>query len=224
MVWLGGKQGGECGALTIGELGAIGRRVEGLLALLRGEVAETEHGVSHGLLAIRRHGSKALRGGTVLLTLRRGHAFQHLVAFEHPAALLWVHVVEAAKLVELVLLKLRRQIVEAGHVLQRALLIGERKIAVIIHPLLEMLLVFGGPIDDACAGPGRGIGRGATGGVRCGAALGALLRGTKRARSRRRRSPLSTSPHSSASLSAATAGERRRSGKQQSECRAETEP
>ena len=71
------------------------------------------------------------------------------------AALLRVHVVEPGQLAEFVLLELRRQIAKAGLVLQGALLLGKREIAVVVHPLLEMFLVLGGPGGGA-GGAGAG--------------------------------------------------------------------
>ena len=53
VVGLDGEDGGEHGALAVGELGAEGRRVEGQLALIGGHLAEIEDDAGHDAAAIR---------------------------------------------------------------------------------------------------------------------------------------------------------------------------
>ena len=152
-VGLDGEDGGEHGALGVGELGAEGRGVEGQLALIGGHLAEVEDDAGHDAAASRGKRVQLLHGIALLLTLGRGEALQGLVAVQHAGALLRVHVVEPGQLVEFVLLELRRQLAKSGLVPQGALLFGEREIAVVVHPLLEMFLVLGRP--GAMRGSGR---------------------------------------------------------------------
>jgi hypothetical protein len=202
-VGLDREDGGEHGALGIGELGAEGWGVDGLLALIGRHLAEVENGANDDSPA--RHGNRVqlLHGIAVLLTLGQREALQGLVAFERPAALLRVHVVEPGQFVELVLLELPGKLAKSGIVLQGALLFGEREIAVVVHPLLHVLLVLGGPGDNIGFGTGSGshlLGGGS-------GRVGALSPGGRRGRRRTQ-----------------GAGKRRRGGNEQSECRAKTEP
>jgi hypothetical protein len=54
------------------------------------------------------------------------------------AALLRGHGVEPLQIIELILLRFPRQLAKAGFVLQLALLLGGRQIAMVLHPLLKM--------------------------------------------------------------------------------------
>src|SRR5208283_3435454 len=202
-VGLDREDGGEHGALAVGELGAEGWGINGQLALVLGHLAEVEDGANDDAPA--RHGERVqlLDGIAVLLALRRSEAFQGLVAVQHAGALLRIHVVEPGQLVELVLLELPGQLAKSGIVLQGALLFGEREIAVAVHPLLHVLLVLGGPGDDIGLGTGCG-GLGPGGGA---GRLGARGLGGRQWRRRTR-----------------AAGERRPGGEQQNECRAKKEP
>jgi hypothetical protein len=157
-VGLDREDGGEHGALGIGELGAEGGGVDGLLALIGGHLAEVEDGANDDAAARQGNRVQLLHGIAVLLTLGQREALQGLVAVEHAAALLRVHVVEPGQLVELVLLELPRKLAKAGIVLECALLFREREIAVVVHPLLHVLLVLSGPGDDIGFGLGGGSG------------------------------------------------------------------
>ncbi len=64
-----------------------------------------------------------------------------LVVLDDAAALLGRHVVELGEAIEHALLCLRRKVAEARLLLQGALLVGERQVAVTVHPLGEVFLV-----------------------------------------------------------------------------------
>jgi len=67
-----------------------------------------------------------------------------LIALEETATLLRRHAVELGETVAHALLGLSRKVVEAGLALERLLLLIERKAAMSIHPLCEMLLILSG--------------------------------------------------------------------------------
>ena len=195
-IGLGGEQGADHGALGVRELAGKARGVDDLLTLIGRHLAEIENRAGHGAAA--RDGKRIqLRDGAAeLLTLLRGEALQGFVAVQHAGALLRVHVVEASLEVTVALLSLRGQFVEAGELLEGFLLLGEREIAVIGHPLRDVLLIGGGAGEIPGASPG-GI-WGASSRPLNDRGGGLLLRGA--------------------------AGEHRRCDEQQKKRRAETEP
>jgi hypothetical protein len=198
-VGLDREEGADGRALTVGELGAKAGRGNDLLALLGRHLAKIEDGAGHEATAVRGHRREGLHSPVVLLNLRRGHMFQNLVALQGAVALLRVHVIEAGEVVELTLLDLWRQFVKAGLILKGALLIGEGEVLVVLHPLLKMFLVLGGP--DA--------------GIGCGTAFDAGLGG---------RAILSQGGRSCLRLLGKPAGESRRRSEQHKQRRATTEP
>ena len=147
-VGLGGEEGGECGALSVGELGTHGWGVDHLLTLLRWHLAEVEDGTGHEAPAGNRERVQLLHGAVPLLTLGRSEAFQSFGAVEHTGPLFRAHIVESAQLLQLALLDLGRELSEAGFVLECTLLFWQRKIAMVLHPLREVRLIL-----DRSAGP-----------------------------------------------------------------------
>jgi len=140
---LRGEQGADGLALVVGKLAGKGLGVDGLLALAWGHFAEIENSANEHPAARGLCGVQLLNGIAPLLALRRGQAFEDLVAIEHALALLRRHAVEFLQLPQVLLLQLGRQFAEAGLVLQLALLLGGREIAVVVDPLLEMLVLPG---------------------------------------------------------------------------------
>ena len=104
-------------------------------------LTEVEDGAGHEAATLRGHSDEILHSGAVLLALRGREALDGLVAIEDASALLRVHVVELGETVAHALLGLRGQFVEAGLILERALLVGEGEVLVALHPLGEVLLI-----------------------------------------------------------------------------------
>jgi hypothetical protein len=168
---IGGEDRADGLALFGGELGAEGRRVDYLLALFCGHGAEIADGSDHEGAAGRRESAHLLHGVAPLLLLLRGEALESLDAIEDAATLFGAHVVECPKLFAVALLRLRRQLVEAGQLLQCALLLSGREILVVLHPLLDVG-ANAGVVDWSAHGGRR---RGAHGGRLCGLGCGARL-------------------------------------------------
>jgi hypothetical protein len=138
------KNGTDCLALFGGEFAGKSWRIDDLLTLVGGHLAEICDGVNHETSAGNRGPVQLLHRAVPLLLLLRAQAFQTLNSVEHPAALLRIHVVETAEHVEPVLLHLRGKFAEAGLVLESSLLVWQGEIAVALHPLLEVLLALCG--------------------------------------------------------------------------------
>ena len=143
-VRLDGNNGCQQRALPVGKLGAIGGGVDDLLALLRRHLAQAQDGAGHELATRRRKSMEFLYRAAPLLALRLGHVSQSFIALQHALALLRIHAVEVSQFFTIMLLHLRRKLTKSGFVLQRALLIRQRKTAVAIHPLRQMLLILSG--------------------------------------------------------------------------------
>jgi hypothetical protein len=77
-----------------------------------------------------------------LLGIQVLHLFRPL---QHMGALLRIHGIQLRQPISYPLLRLRRELVESGLVLQRSLLILGRKILMAFHPLRQMLLTILGP-------------------------------------------------------------------------------
>jgi len=85
--------------------------------------------------------SVLLQRATNLLPLRWGEMFHLLGALKDAPTLLGRHVVELRQTIVHALLRLRWKITEAGLLFERTLLFCKRKIAVMIHPLPQVLLI-----------------------------------------------------------------------------------
>jgi hypothetical protein len=77
-----------------------------------------------------------------LLPLWRSEVFYRFSVFQYAAALLRSHVVELSKTVPHGLLRLRRKVAEAGLILERTLLVCNREVTVMVHPLGQVLLIW----------------------------------------------------------------------------------
>ena len=131
----------EGGALIVGEAGADAVRVESGLALLGRQVAEFAKGSGHGAASIRRKTGELSHGPTNLLTLFRGEALHRFRASDHALTLCRGHIIQLREAVAHALLNRGREIAETGLPLQSPLLFWQRKTAMPIHPLREMLLI-----------------------------------------------------------------------------------
>jgi hypothetical protein len=136
-----GKESGERVALLLGKLAAKAVFLEDGIALLRRHLAEVAEGAGDKAATVLWKATKLPQGTHNLLALRWRQMLHRFGAFNDAAALFGRHIVELRKAVEHALLCLLREITEAGFVLQGTLLVCQRKIAVTIHPLCQMLLI-----------------------------------------------------------------------------------
>ncbi len=145
-------------ALLVVEPAAELGRVHVGLTLGGGQVAEQEEGAVDGVLAVLGQTADGGHGIANLLALGGGEVLHRFSAGDEFVALLGGHGVELGEaLVELGLL-LRGQVAEAGLVLQRVLLLGQRQVAMGLHPLGKVLLGLAGTIgrDQLRIGGWRG--------------------------------------------------------------------
>jgi hypothetical protein len=103
-------------------------------------LAEVAEGAGHKSAAILGKPLVLFCCGANLLPLLRSKMLNRLSVLNHAAALFGRHVVELREVVSQGLLGLRREIAEAGLILERALLLCQGQIAVTVHPLAQMLL------------------------------------------------------------------------------------
>ncbi len=108
-------------------------------ALLRRKVAQLLEVVRDDAALLRRQSAELLHGSTHLPTLVRCEPLHHLSVADEPVTLLRRHGVQLRQAVQFTLLGLRGKLVKARLPLQGLLLLGQRKTAVLVHPLGEML-------------------------------------------------------------------------------------
>lgn len=101
------------------------------------EIAE---GMGDHAAAIFGERAQLLHSSAKLLSLRRAETLNRFVALDQTATLVGRHVVELRETIAQMLLGLRRKLAKAGFILERALLLGKRHVAVAAHPLAEVLL------------------------------------------------------------------------------------
>lgn len=135
------EETGEGVAFLIGELAAETIGAEDSLTLRLGHLAKITEGSCDQAATVFGETAKLLHGPADLLTLRRREMRHGFVVLDDAAALLGRHVVKLGEAVEHALLCLGGKVAEAGFLLQGSLLIGERQIAMTVHPLGEVLLV-----------------------------------------------------------------------------------
>jgi hypothetical protein len=133
-----GEQVIEDLALVIAVHGAIRRRVEHMLALLRRHVAEHAVGGAHLLLALRVHVVQLLDGAAHGLTPLGTEAL-HVFIAAHPAlTLLRRHRVQLMEAIDEALLLLRRQGVESLLAAKRVFLAGKGLALMALQPGAQM--------------------------------------------------------------------------------------
>jgi len=140
-IGLDSEEAGECASLLIGELTAEAFRIEDGLTLRNRHLADIAEGAGYQSAAIHWQIAELLHRPTKLLTLLRRETLHDLGALEESAALLRRHAIELAQVVAHPLLGLRRQVAEAGFPFQGTLLLLQGEVAVMVHPLAEMLLL-----------------------------------------------------------------------------------
>ncbi len=141
-IGLNRKQAGEGAALLIGELAAETILTHDGLTLSRWHLAEIAKGAGHEPAAVIRKPAVLFERATKLLPLRLSKVFHRLGVLQYAAALLRSHVIELGKTIPHGLLRLGRQVAEAGLTLECALLFCQREVAVTVHPLLQVFLIW----------------------------------------------------------------------------------
>jgi hypothetical protein len=121
---IGSEDRADSLALVGRELALEFRRVQFLISLVGGHLAEIGDGVNHGTAAGAGDCVQLLYGAIPLLLLLRAETLKALDAVELLVALLGVHRVETVQLIEFTLLQLGREFAEARFVLQSTVLIG----------------------------------------------------------------------------------------------------
>ena len=116
--------------------------LRGGLTLVRREIAQIAEGVGNGAAAVRGEAGELAHGAAHLLTLLGGEMLHGFGAGNDALPFFWSHVVELGEAVVHALLHLRGQIAETGFTLQGPLLLRHGEVAVTVHPLGEMLLIF----------------------------------------------------------------------------------
>ena len=138
--WLHGDEAVEGGALFRRERVRELARVEDGLSLLGWELAVLPEGMLNGEALLRGEAGKLLHAAADLLTLFGSEALDRFCAIEQALALRWRHLVELGEPIVHALLHIGRQLAEARLVIEGALLVSRRKLAVLRHPLGEVLL------------------------------------------------------------------------------------
>lgn len=133
----------ERGALLRIEAVAVAAGVECGGALVRRQLAQGAEAAANGIALIWRKRGEVLRGCAHLVTLLWGKFLHLFIALDDAVALGCRHGIELRQTVMHALLRGLRQIVEAGLVLQRLVLLREAEIAVRVHPLGKVLTVVG---------------------------------------------------------------------------------
>jgi len=133
----------ERAALLRIEAVGIATGVESSGALVRRQLAQgAEAAADCGLLILWQRGPVA-RGRADLIALLRREVLHIFVALDESVALLLRHGIELGEAIAHALLRGLRQIVEAGLVLKRLLLLGGVESAVLVHPLGQMFAARG---------------------------------------------------------------------------------
>ena len=133
----------ERAALLRIEAVGIATGVESSGALVRRQLAQgAEAAADGGLLILWQRGPVA-RGRADLIALLRREVLHIFVALDESVALLLRHGIELGEAIAHALLRGLRQIVEAGLVLKRLLLLGGVESAVLVHPLGQMFAARG---------------------------------------------------------------------------------
>ena len=140
-IWFDRKEIGERAPLLVRKLAAKAGRVENGLALRLRHLAKIAEGAGNEAATIFRESAKLLHRAANLLSLRRRKALHGFGAVKDSAALVRRHVIELRQAIAHALLGRRGQIAKAGLIFQSALLLRERKVAVTVHPLGQMLLI-----------------------------------------------------------------------------------
>ena len=105
-------------------------------------LAKIAEGSGDKATAVFREPPKLLHGTANLLPLRRRKPFHCFGTVKNAATLLGRHIIQLRQAVAHPLLSRWGEIAKARLVLQSALLIGKRKIAVTVHPLRQVFLIF----------------------------------------------------------------------------------
>ena len=137
-VGLDAQQVGEHLALVWREGGTVASGVEHGFALLGGHAAQVVEGGAHGGLAIGRQGGHAARGLVDLHALGGREAFDSLGAGQAAFALRLGKLIHIVQLLDETLLVAGIEAIEARLLAQEALLLGERQILMLGHPLGQM--------------------------------------------------------------------------------------
>ena len=136
---LNAQEAAERAALLRIEAVGVAAGVERGGALVRRKLTQSAEAAANSGLLVRWQRGPVARGRAYLVTLLRREVLHIFVALDEPIALVGRHGVELGKAVAHALLRGLGQIVEAGFVLKRLLLLRRREIAVDVHPLGEML-------------------------------------------------------------------------------------
>jgi hypothetical protein len=104
-------------------------------------LAKIAEGSGDKATAVFRESTKLLHGAANLLPLRRREPFHCLGTVKNAATLLWRHIIQLRQAIAHPLLSRWGEIAKAGLVLQSALLIGKRKVAMTVHPLGQVFLI-----------------------------------------------------------------------------------
>jgi hypothetical protein len=105
-------------------------------------LAKIAEGTGNKAPAVFREPTKLLHGTTNLLALRRRETFHCFGTVEDAATLLWRHIIELRQAVAHSLLSRWGEVAKARLVLKSALLFRRRKIAMALHPLRQVFLIF----------------------------------------------------------------------------------
>jgi hypothetical protein len=135
------EQAGERVAFLIGKLPAEAVRVHHGLTLRLRHLTQVAKGACDQPAAILGQSTVLLQRTANLLSLRRSEVFHVLGAFKDAPTLFGGHIVELSEAVAHALLRLWWKIPKAGLIFERPLLLWQRKTAMTIHPLGQMLLI-----------------------------------------------------------------------------------
>ena len=133
----------ERAALLRIEAVGIATGVESSGALVGRELAHGAEAAADSIALIGWKRGKVLRGSAHLVALLRREFFQLLIALDDAVSLRLRHGIELSEAVVHALLRGLRKVMEAGLILQRLMLLRGGEIAVVVHPLIEMLAARG---------------------------------------------------------------------------------
>ncbi len=136
-----GEESGERVAFLLRKLATEAVFLEDGIALLWRHFAEVAEGACNEAATVLRKAAELSQSAYHLLPLWRCQMLHGFSAVNHATPLLGRHIVKLRETVAHTLLSLRRKVAEARLVFQGALLVRQRKIAVTIHPLGQVLLI-----------------------------------------------------------------------------------
>jgi hypothetical protein len=140
-IWFNSKKTRERASLLIRKLAKKTVRIEDSLPLRLWHLAKIAEGSGDKASTVFGKPAKLLHRTANLLPLRWRKTFHCFGTVQNAATLFWRHIIQLRQAITHPLLSRRWKIAKARLILQSALLIRKRKVAVTFHPLRQVFLV-----------------------------------------------------------------------------------